>query len=262
MAKNVKINGVTYESVPQVSIPLAGGTGTAEFYDTTSANAVAADIRNGKTAFLGSGSVTGTMADNGAVAGSISTVKGTYTVPSGYHNGNGTVSIAASEQSKIIAGNIKVVTLLGIAGKSSVVDTADATAAASTIVSGKTAYINGSKVTGSLTSVAVSQDSLTKSTDHRIKGDDNMKVDVKIAGASYNEVPSVLLPLTAGGKARFCEVSDTTAEAGDVAKGKKFYTADGELAEGTLQTTQISVSETNVFIIGIQVQLRISGRFL
>ena len=103
------------------------------------------------------------MADNGAVAGSISTVKGIYTVPSGYHNGSGTVSIAASEQSKIIAGNIKAgVTLLGITGKSSVVDTADATAAASTIVSGKTAYINGSKVTGSLTSVAVSQDSLTK----------------------------------------------------------------------------------------------------
>lgn len=70
-----------------------------------------------------------------------------------------------------------------------------------------------------------------------------MKVDVKIAGASYNEVPAVLLPLTAGGKARFCEVSDTTAEIGDVVKGKKFYTADGELAEGTLQTT----SETNVF---------------
>ena len=59
--------------------------------------------------------------------------------------------------------NIKAgVTILGVAGKASVVDTADATAAASTIVSGKTAYINGAKVTGSLTSVAVSQDSLTK----------------------------------------------------------------------------------------------------
>ncbi|MCI6749528.1 MAG: hypothetical protein MR586_01995 [Megasphaera elsdenii] len=163
MAKNLKINGVTYESVPQVSIPLATGSGTAEFYDTTSATAVAGDIRNGKTAFLGTGSVTGTMSDNGAVTGTISTVKGTYTIQSGYHNGSGTVGIAASEQAKLIAGNIKAgVTVLGVTGKSSVVDTADATAAASTIVSGKTAYINGAKVTGALTSVAVSQDSLTK----------------------------------------------------------------------------------------------------
>lgn len=49
-----------------------------------------------------------------------------------------------------------------------------------------------------------------------------MKVDVKIAGANYTEVPSILLPLTAGGKVRFCEVSDTTAEIGDVARGKSF----------------------------------------
>lgn len=103
------------------------------------------------------------MSDNGAVTGTISTVKGTYTIQSGYHNGSGTVGIAASEQAKLIAGNIKAgVTVLGVTGKSSVVDTADATAAASTIVSGKTAYINGAKVTGALTSVAVSQDSLTK----------------------------------------------------------------------------------------------------
>ena len=60
--------------------------------------------------------------------------------------------------------NIKSgVTILGVSGSSTVVDTKDATAAAGTIVSGKTAYVNGAKITGSLTTVAaVSQDSTTK----------------------------------------------------------------------------------------------------
>ena len=48
MAKNVKINSVVYAEVPQVSIPLAEGEGTATFYDTTGATAVSADILNGK----------------------------------------------------------------------------------------------------------------------------------------------------------------------------------------------------------------------
>lgn len=76
MAKNVKINSVVYAEVPQVSIPLAEGEGAATFYDTTGATAVSADILNGKTAFLGTGSVTGAMPDNGAVSGSIGKVDG------------------------------------------------------------------------------------------------------------------------------------------------------------------------------------------
>lgn len=80
MAKNVKINSVVYAEVPQVSIPLAEGEGAATFYDTTGATAVSADILNGKTAFLGTGSVTGSMPDNGAVSGSIGKVDGSYTI--------------------------------------------------------------------------------------------------------------------------------------------------------------------------------------
>lgn len=163
MAQSVKINGVTYDSVPKVEIPLSSGSGNAAYWDTTGATAAADNILTGKTAFGAAGSVTGTMANNGAVTGSISTVAGTYTVPAGYHNGKGTVSIASAEQAKLISGNIRAgVTVLGVSGKASVVDTAGATAAAGTIISGKTAYVNGAKVTGSLTLVSVAQDSSSK----------------------------------------------------------------------------------------------------
>ena len=163
MAKNVKINSVIYAEVPQVSIPLAEREGTAVFYDTTGATAASGDILTGNSACLGTGFVAGSMPNNGAVSGSISKADGTYTIPAGFHNGKGAVRISSEEQAKLVSGNIKAgVTILGVSGKSSVVDTGDATAAAGTIISGKTAYVNGTKVTGSLTTVTVSQDSLTK----------------------------------------------------------------------------------------------------
>lgn len=115
MAQNVVINGVTYQSVPEVDIPKSGG-GTAKFYDTASANAASADILTGKTAYGASGEVQGSMASNGSTSGTISTKAGTVTVPAGYTTG-GTVSISSTEQAKIIASNIKSgVTLLGVAG--------------------------------------------------------------------------------------------------------------------------------------------------
>lgn len=63
------------------------------------------------------------------------------------------------------------------------------------------------------------------------------EVKVKIAGASYDGVPAILIPLQDGGNAKFCEVSDTTATAGDVVKGKSFYAADGTKTTGTLTAT-------------------------
>ena len=115
MAQNVVINGVTYQSVPEVDIPKSGG-GTAKFYDTASANAASADILTGKTAYGASGEVQGSMASNGSTSGTISTKAGTVTIPAGYTTG-GTVSISSTEQAKVIASNIKSgVTLLGVAG--------------------------------------------------------------------------------------------------------------------------------------------------
>ena len=115
MAQNVIINGVTYQSVPEVDIPKSGG-GTAKFYDTASADAASGDLLTGKTAFGASGSISGGMSNNGATGGTISTKAGTVTIPAGYTTG-GSVKISDTEQAKIIASNIKSgVTILGQAG--------------------------------------------------------------------------------------------------------------------------------------------------
>ena len=59
MAKNVIINGASYNNVPYVQIPLAGGGGNAVFYETSDATAAAANILTGYTAYGSSGKVTG-----------------------------------------------------------------------------------------------------------------------------------------------------------------------------------------------------------
>jgi len=115
MAQNVIINSVTYSNVPEVDIPKSGG-GTAKFYDTSSADITSSDVLTGKTGFGASGSVSGSIANNGSTSGTISTKAGTVTIPAGYTTG-GTVKISDTEQAKVIGSNIKSgVTLLGVAG--------------------------------------------------------------------------------------------------------------------------------------------------
>ena len=92
------------------------GTNT---YDSNTSNdtATASEILATKTAHARGTALTGTMPNNGAVTGTISTVSGEYTVPQGYHDGSGKVSISSTEQAKIIAGNIRQgVTILGVEG--------------------------------------------------------------------------------------------------------------------------------------------------
>ncbi len=113
MAQNVIINGVTYQNVPEVDIPKSGG-GTAKFYDTSGADAIAANILTGKTAYGASGSISGSMANNGSTSGTIGTKAGTVTIPAGYTSG-GTVSL--TNVSDCVAGNIlSGKSILGVSG--------------------------------------------------------------------------------------------------------------------------------------------------
>lgn len=100
-----------------------GGNGL----DPDTLTATSGDVLKGKLAGV-SGSdepVSGTMSNNGAVSQSLN-AGGSYTIPAGYHNGSG----------KVTANSLSSQT--------------SANATASQILSGQTAWVNGSKVTGSM----------------------------------------------------------------------------------------------------------------
>ena len=59
MAQNITLLGATYSAVPAVTLPKQSG-GTAQFDDTTDADAVAEDIAKGKTAYVNNQKITGT----------------------------------------------------------------------------------------------------------------------------------------------------------------------------------------------------------
>lgn len=92
------------------------GTNTYDS-DTSDDTAAVGQILIGKTAHARGTQLTGTMPNNGSAAGIISTKAGQYTIAQGYHDGSGKVAIAATQQAKIIATNIKEgIQILGVTG--------------------------------------------------------------------------------------------------------------------------------------------------
>lgn len=85
--------------------------------DTSDANASASEILSTKTAYVNGNKITGSMPNQGAVAGEIDDLSTPYTIPAGYHDGSGTVAVDDTEAAKIIPGNIKEgVEILGVTG--------------------------------------------------------------------------------------------------------------------------------------------------
>lgn len=110
---SVEINGVVYPTVPEVDIPKSGG-GTAKFYFTGDSTGAAGDLLTGKTMFGATGEISGSMANNGATGGTISTKAGTYIIPAGYTSG-GSVSLGGVSDclpQNILTGK----SILGISG--------------------------------------------------------------------------------------------------------------------------------------------------
>lgn len=121
----------TYTAHDKSGAPI---TGICTFdADTSDATAAVAEILAGKTAYVNGNKLTGTMKNNGAVTGTISKKAEAYSIPIGYHDGSGKVSISSTEQAKIIATNIRAgVSILGVTGTMSGTEGAKAQAKTAT----------------------------------------------------------------------------------------------------------------------------------
>ena len=94
-------------------------TGECTFdVDSSDATVAVTEMLATKTAYARGAKITGTMPNVGKQSNvTISTKTGTVTIAQGYHDGSAKVGISSTEQTKIVANNIrKGVTILGVEG--------------------------------------------------------------------------------------------------------------------------------------------------
>ena len=142
------LSAVTVNAIPEA------------YQNVSSVTAVAGNVLTGKIFVTADGTVTtGTMANNGAVSKTLDGTTVSYTIPAGYHSGSGTVKIVL--ETKTVTPTKSKQTITPTSGKvlsqvtveaipDNYIDTTDADAAATHILDGKFAYVDGVKVEGSM----------------------------------------------------------------------------------------------------------------
>ena len=240
------LSDVTVGAIPQA------------YQDVSSVTATAGDVLANKVIVTSDGTVTtGTMPNNGAVSQKLDAATTRYTVPAGYHNGSGTVSITTETKSATPSNEQQTVTPTEGSVLSSVTvnaipaeyaDTSDATATAAQILTGQTAYVDGEKVTGTMPNnspAATVLDTETASYTipagyHDGTGSVSLSLETKSATptkAKQTIEPSegkVLSSVTVEAiPAQFVDTSTGTAAAGDILTGKTAF-VNGASVTGTM----------------------------
>lgn len=238
------------------------------FQDVSSVTATAAQVLANAVFVTADGTVTaGTMPNNGAVNKVLSVGTESFTIPMGYHNGNGVVSIVTetktatpSETEQVINATAgKVLSAVTVAPIPPAYKNAtNTTAVAGDILKDKTAIIAGTdeegnpiaqEVAGTMPNNGAVAATLSTAVEkyiipegyHNGSGEVSISTEVKTATPTKSEQiisPSTGKVLSAVNVApipdAYQNVTNVTATAGDVIAGKVFVDSTGAEVEGTM----------------------------
>lgn len=244
--------------------------GTLSPYEDTDSTATAENIESGYTAYVKGEQITGsletgvqanllanstTYSNEGSVKYSTSTGTGDFNSPScftvSYKNrskriakvndkisanvraslfGNATVNDVVKGKTFSSKNGLK---LTGTYEGSTGIDTSDATATAGDIVSGKTAYVNAEKITGTLSTLQVAPGTPEYNT-----SPDQIKISTSLTGERYIVENTVSLT------AKASDFGDAVPS--DVVSGKTFTSASGLKLTGTYEGSTTMLQEKTV----------------
>lgn len=234
------LSGVTVGAIPEA------------YQDVSSVTASAGDVLATKIFVESDGTVTtGTMTNNGAVSKTLDATTGnqSYTVPSGYHNGSGTVSIVLETKSatpstssqNITPTSGKVLSKVTVGAiPSNYKDTTNTDAVAGNVLSGKVFVNSTGEVTGTMTNNGTVTQTLDATTNnqsytipqgyHSGEGSVSITLETKTATpstSSQNITPTlgkVLSNVTVNAiPAKYGDTTGDDAVAGNILYGKKAH---------------------------------------
>ena len=264
------LSSVTVKAIPDAYQNVSGVTATA------------ADVLANKTIVTATGeSVAGTMANNGAVSQVLSGAKTSYTIPAGYHNGKGSVSIdvetktatPTKEAQDIVPTSGKVLTKVTVdAIPSKYGDTTDADAVADDLLAGKIAVTAVDGVATKITGTMVDNGTVTKVLDATAgnqsqtiaagKHSGSGKVSIVLEEKSTTPTTAAQTITPTAGKvlskvsvaaipAKFGDVTTATGVAADVLAGKIVFGKNASGAAVKITGTMANNGSTGGTIDGL-----------